>query len=66
MRKERYDMINTLLALNVEKYLKYDEVLLKTDLQSGRNILHHAIIKGDNDIVKRLIYLDSDHGKLRA
>lgn len=66
MRKDRYDMINILLDLNVEKYLKYDEVLLKTNLKEGRNILHHAVSKGDYDIVKRLVYLDSDHGKLRA
>ena len=62
MRKDRYDILEILLQIN-KKILTYDALCL-TDEQ-GKNVLHHAVIKQHSDIVKTLIYLDSDFGKLR-
>lgn len=65
IRKDRYDMFDLLLQINREKILKYDEVLCATDSLS-RNILHHAVIKQATSLVKKIIILDADHGKLRG
>ena len=44
IRKDRTDIVNSMLLINKEKYLKYDEVLCLTD-EAGKNALHHAVIK---------------------
>ena len=51
IRKDRFDLFSLMMQINREKILKYDEVLCQTD-SSGRNILHHAVIKQHKDIVK--------------
>lgn len=65
IRKDRYDLLLTMLSLNRDKMLKYDEVLLQQD-QMGRNVLHHAVMKSHHGLVKKLIYLDTDSGRLRG
>jgi ankyrin repeat protein len=45
------------------KILPYDTLTL-TDEQ-GKNVLHHAVIKQHHEIVKQLVFLDSDSSKLR-
>jgi len=44
IRKDRFDMLNSMLMINKEKILKYDEVLCQID-ETGKNALHHAVIK---------------------
>jgi hypothetical protein len=44
MRKDRYDLLDMIFKLNIEKYLNYEEVLCLTD-SSGKNVLHHAVLK---------------------
>jgi ankyrin repeat protein len=63
LRKDRYDIFEILLGLP-HRFLTY-EVLCLIDEQ-GRNILHHAVIKSHSEFVKKLVYLDSDFGKLRG
>jgi ankyrin repeat protein len=65
MRKDRYDLIEMMLKLNKDKFLQYDSVLCLTD-NSGKNVLHHAVLKQHTEIVRKLLYLDADQGKLRA
>jgi ankyrin repeat protein len=65
MRKDRYDLIEMMLKLNKDKFLQYDLVLCLTD-NSGKNVLHHAVLKQHTEIVRKLLYLDADQGKLRA
>ena len=64
IRKDKYDMFDLLLQINKDKILKYDEVLCATD-NLGRNALHHAVVKQQTNIVKKLINLDADSSKLR-
>ena len=65
MRKDRYDLIDMILKLNKDKFLNYESVLCLTD-SSSKNVLHHAVNKQHTDIVRKLLYLDSDYGKLRG
>jgi ankyrin repeat protein len=63
LRKDRYDLFEIMLGIN-PKIMTYEVLCLQDDTE--KNILHHAVIKQHQDLVKKLIYLDSDHGKLRA
>ena len=65
VRKGYNDIANLILGLNRSKYLEYEQVLCLAD-NSGKNVLHHAVSKQATDIVRKLIYFDSDHGKLRS
>ena len=64
MRRDRYDLVELMLQINKDKILSYDEVLCLTDAQD-RNILHHAVLKEHDGIVRKLVHLDADHSKLR-
>ena len=64
LRKDRYDLFEMMLKINKERILKYDEVLCLADA-TGKNALHHAVLKEHADIVKKLVHLDADHSKLR-
>lgn len=44
--------------------MTYDGVLCLTDSQD-RNVLHHAVMKGHDGLVKQLVLLDADHARLR-
>ena len=65
IRKDRYDLLEMIFKLPHQKYLDYDQVLCLTD-SSYKNVLHHAVMKQHPDIVRKLLWFDSDHGKLRA
>lgn len=63
VRKDRFNLFDILME-NAKKYVKYDEVLCLKDAMD-RNVLHYAVQKEHPEIVKRLVYYDSDHHKLR-
>lgn len=54
-----------MLTLNRDRILKYDEVLMQQD-QLGRNVLHHAVMKSHHELVRKLVHLDTDNGRLRG
>lgn len=63
MRKDRYDLLEMVFKLP-QKFLEYEQVLCLTD-SSNKNVLHHAVMKQHPEIVRKLLWLDSDHSKLR-
>ena len=64
MRKDRYDILEMIFKLPHQKYLNYEQVLCLTD-SSFKNVLHHAVMKQHPEIVRKLLWYDSDNGKLR-
>ena len=52
-----------MLKLN-QKHLSYD--LMQIVDKTNKNILHHAVLVKAVDLVKHIIWIDSDYAKLRA
>ena len=52
------------LMLATSGYMDYD-MLCMTD-GMGQNVLHHAVSAAMTELVMKLIYFDSDSGKLRS
>lgn len=51
MRRDRYDLVELLLQLNKQRALTYEDVLCLTDAQD-RNVLHHAVLKEHDGLIK--------------
>mmetsp|Transcript_21310 Transcript_21310/g.32988 ORF Transcript_21310/g.32988 Transcript_21310/m.32988 type:complete len:207 (+) Transcript_21310:710-1330(+) len=65
IRKENFAIAETILDLDIHRFLNYFDVLCLTD-KVGRNALHLAVIKSQNKLVQRLVFLDADSKKMRG
>ena len=61
VKKGEKDVAMTMVS---SRYMSY-ELLCTTD-GNDRNVLHHAVDAQIPDLVRRLIFVDSDQGRLRA
>ncbi len=65
IRTEQSEIAHSILsAFGPDGLLKYESLLLVDITQ--KNVLHHAVMTKQKEIISKLIKLDSDHSQLRG